>query len=765
MFISFSGGARACLASKLLLLLLLADTGIAATYYVSNSGSDSKNGTSIASAWKTVSRVNLATLRPGDRVLFQGGQIFTGSLTFGQNHGGTATAPLTISSFGNEPATIASAGTVAISAYNVAGLRLSNLKVQGSGRTNNQHDGISFYADLPGNVKLGFIEISNVEVSGFGSYGISIGAWNNKTGFSDVRIVAVSAHDNGLGGINVWGPSVTSISGYAHRNVYIGYSKSFNNTGIPGYSRHTGDGITVADTQNGTIERSVAYSNGSLNDYPHEGPVGIWVYDVTGFLIQYNESFGNRTGGHTDGGGFDFDGGTQNSIMQYNYSHDNDGPGYLLCMFSGARPNKGNTIRYNISQNDGRRNGPGSIHLYSTISDASIYNNTISLSPTLNGTPAAVVIDGNSSNIAFRNNIFTSSVPGSLIRVSAGHSNTVFQANNYWAGGSPARIQWSGTEYSGLTAWRAAANQEKYGATPTGLEVNPQLAAADSDVVVANPGLLTTLTGYRLTPDSTLVNAGINLAAVQTSLPTLDFYGNRTPRDGAYDIGAHEVTATGTADLIAHWKLDDGGPTASDASGNDRPGTLQKGTVWTVGQIAGAANFDGVDDYISTSGVPPVEEGSFTVSAWVRPRMIPPGTGSANNAAYGIVIKNGYHLGLSYSSEQRFGMNAFLSDLTNIGVESSMLFEPGQFYHVAGVIDRNSQTTKIYVNGSLQGSRTWPSGLPLRNMGTAVWQIGSASPGSTTWAWPADAMIDDVRIYSRALADSEIVSLGSSSGW
>jgi Right handed beta helix region len=47
------------------------------TYYVSASGSDSHSGTSPSSAWRTVKRVNEASLAPGDGVLFQGGSTFS----------------------------------------------------------------------------------------------------------------------------------------------------------------------------------------------------------------------------------------------------------------------------------------------------------------------------------------------------------------------------------------------------------------------------------------------------------------------------------------------------------------------------------------------------------------------------------------------------------------------------------------------------------------------------------------------------------------
>ena len=50
-----------------------------------------------------------------------------------------------------------------------------------------------------------------------------------------------------------------------------------------------------------------------------------------------------------------------NSVMQYNYSHDNDGAGYGLYQGSTSAPWSNNVVRYNISQNDGRKNGYGAI--------------------------------------------------------------------------------------------------------------------------------------------------------------------------------------------------------------------------------------------------------------------------------------------------------------------------------------------------------------------------------------------------------------------
>src|SRR5206468_751201 len=128
-----------------------------------------------------------------------------------------------------------------------------------------------------------------------------------------------------------------------------------------------------------TIERCVAYNNGAACNNPGGGPMGIWTWDSNNITIQYNESYANRCGtGSRDGGGFDLDGGVTNSVMQYNYSHDNYGAGFLLFQFASARPYGNNIVRYNITANDARNFHYGGIYMGggSAVINNQIYNNT-----------------------------------------------------------------------------------------------------------------------------------------------------------------------------------------------------------------------------------------------------------------------------------------------------------------------------------------------------------------------------------------------------
>src|SRR5579863_4766318 len=63
------------------------------TYYVSSSaGSDANSGTSLSAPWKTLAKVNAATLQPGDSVLLRRGDVWNESLV--PSASGTQTSPI-----------------------------------------------------------------------------------------------------------------------------------------------------------------------------------------------------------------------------------------------------------------------------------------------------------------------------------------------------------------------------------------------------------------------------------------------------------------------------------------------------------------------------------------------------------------------------------------------------------------------------------------------------------------------------------------------
>jgi hypothetical protein len=155
-----------------------------------------------------------------------------------------------------------------------------------------------------------------------------------------------------------------------------------------------------------------------------------------------------------------------------------------------------------------------------------------------------------------------------------------------------------------------------------------------------------------------------------------------------------------------------------------------------------------------------VQEESYTLAAWFRPLSTPPGTGTANTARYAVIIKEGHHLGLSYNNAQRFEMDHWLTG--NVLVTAgglSTAYPPGQFYHVAGVVNRSAGSVAIYVNGQLAGTTSYTPNTAARNYGGNRWRFGIANPGAGNNRWHAHGVIDDARIYNRALCDDEILAL------
>lgn len=517
---------------------------VGSTYFVSRTGNDGNAGTSRAAPWKTTTRVNHLHVRPGDRILFQGGATFRGILSFGASDAGSSTHPVVVSSYGRGRATLHAGPDTGLSIHNTAGIEISNLNVLGSGRTTNTKSGITLSTDLP-RARLRHIRIDRVNVSGFGAAGIDIqGNPGKKVGFSDIRITNANVFDNADAGIRSVGYFDASSRSYSHQNIYVGYSRVHDNPGIPLTFGNSGNGIVLSDVNKATIEYCEVYNNGA-NNTANGGPVGVWTWSSNNVTIQHNESHHNHTNSSTDGGGFDLDGGATNSVVQYNYSHDNDGAGYLVAQFSGSRRLQNDTIRYNISQNDGRKNSYSGITFYNVengINNIQVYNNTVYMDRAKTGSPSAIKVESPVRNVSVRDNIFVTTRGLKLLEVVAGQQNVSFQGNDYWSSPVPLTMSWGGRLYSSLRAWRAATGQERVGRTKVGLSVDPRLIDAGGGTTIGDPRRLKSLAPYKLRPASPMRDAGLNLRTRFGIAPgSHDFYGNRIPRGSGYAIGADEL--------------------------------------------------------------------------------------------------------------------------------------------------------------------------------------------------------------------------------
>ncbi len=493
--------------------------------------------------------LNTVDFEPGDRIFLAGGTTFVGTLNFSAQDSGTSPtglliAPVTVTSYGSGSATIHGGDSPAILAYNCGGLEISRLILTGSGvandgTTTSNSSGLVFYNDLPGNVKLHHLRLDQIEASGFGERGVVIGGYNGSSGYHDVQLTRIIAHGNRHTGIETYG-----FSGITNTltQVLVADCQAYNQRGDPNRTTNTGSGIVLGGVDGAVIERCLAHDNG-WNNTASEGPVGIWTYHSNNVVIQHCESHHNRTLGG-DGGGFDLDLKVTNSVMQYNFSHDNDGAGFLIYGSAGDNLNQNNTVRYNLSENDGRDTGSlaaSGIFISNHVRDLKIHGNTVRLAALPSGTtiPAIKIRSPvfDPDDVIIANNLFVTTGGSRLVDTDSDGTVT-FAGNNYWSGGAAFVIRDNGQSFSSLSAWRTSRGQEKLGGQPVGGSTDPRFKVPPAG---GDPAL-NRLIALQLKTDSPLVDGGLDLTARFGIDPgPRDFFQIDSPQGASLDVGAHEV--------------------------------------------------------------------------------------------------------------------------------------------------------------------------------------------------------------------------------
>jgi len=528
---------KAILYGLMLLLLFSSAAPLVATdYFVRLTGNDAAKGDSPNAAWQTIKRVNRARFQPGDRLLFEGGASFTGNLLLSEEDAGTSNAPVAIGSVGKGRATILAGQETGITIENAGGVAIEDLIVVGAGRTNNTGYGIRCDNTLTNSQRLSCLRIANVEARGFGIFGILVAGTH--AGFEHVLITNCSMHENLRGGMEVAGRLPWDSTVYAHADVLVSHCQAFDNTGDPTYLKnHSGSGIVLYEVDGGVMEYCTAWNNGALCR-SSGGGVGLWTCASRRVVIQYCESFDNRTSG-ADGGGFDIDGGSVDCILQYNYSHDNDGPGLMVYTYPYASfTDRGSVVRFNISENDSRKNRSyGGLWVRTDgkeITELEIYNNTVVVGP---WTDQAAHIYARGVEARVRNNIFVATGSALPLRVEEPEERVRFENNLYWREAGVTQIAWGTRTYSGLKEWRDRTGQERLGEEPTGLFANPAFSRQRPDVPPGERRGLAAGRAFRPLAGSPALVGGLDLRKkFGLDIGLRDFLG--TPLAGALPLGA-----------------------------------------------------------------------------------------------------------------------------------------------------------------------------------------------------------------------------------
>ncbi len=475
------------------LLLWTCASASATRYYLdSEAGDDSKTGTASDQAWKSFAKTNATTFHPGDEILLKRGVRWQGTLhPLGS---GTPDNPIRIGTYGDGPRPFIDGGKgPAVLIYNqdawvIEGLEVTNAKESGE-------DALKVWA-APRRPHYHFIRIRDCVAHDAGRSGIHVGdgTYGN---YDDVVIEDCVSYNNQDSGIFIQGKDYAEV-----RDLAIRRSVAYGN----GW-----DGIKIYSGRDGVIEHCTAYRNG----WKQDARVGIWCWNSDNIVIQYCEAYENVSPGVHDGGGFDIDWSSSNCTLQYCYSHDNDGAGYLF-MGSGRGLTTRSVVRFNISQNDGRKNDYGGILCYGTLQNSEVYNNVFFFKGSEAG--AAIHFRGDKeagypSNVRVFNNIAIAGEGRAVLRVApeAVTQNNEFDFNNYFST-SRLRMIWGEKEITEFDAFRKASGQEAHG-----LVTDPRLKGAGK----AGLGRLP-LEEYRLLPDSPNLKAGTDYSP---DFGVLDYWG------------------------------------------------------------------------------------------------------------------------------------------------------------------------------------------------------------------------------------------------
>ncbi len=221
--------------------------------------------------------------------------------------------------------------------------------------------------------------------------------------------------------------------------------------------------------------------------------------------------------------------------------------------------------------------------------------------------------------------------------------------------------------------------------------------------------------------------------------------------NGAVTTG--DVWSFNTGSLVGWWKLDESeGTIAYDGSQLGNNGTLKGNPAWqpSDGAMGGALRLDGDGDYVEIAGKPEFDIArQVTVAAWIQVEKF-------DKDWQAIVTKGDSAWRLS-----RGPANVLHFACTGVSAQSPWVngkkdVNDGRWHQVVGVYD--GAELRLYVDGALDVSAPATGKIATNNFPVMIGE-NAQLPGRE---W--NGLIDDVRIYSYALSEDDVVELYNSSG-
>jgi hypothetical protein len=209
----------------------------------------------------------------------------------------------------------------------------------------------------------------------------------------------------------------------------------------------------------------------------------------------------------------------------------------------------------------------------------------------------------------------------------------------------------------------------------------------------------------------------------------------------AVSITVNNVAASG---LIAAYGFNEGsGAAANDSTSVNNTGTLNGATWTTLGRYGSALSFNGSSNTVTIADANELDlTNGMTLEAWVRPNSLSNWSTvllkeAGSTMAYGLYAANG-------GNQPPSGYVQIGGDQAAAG---NSILALNIWSHLA--LTYSGSVLNIYVNGTLAGTRS-VSGSMLTSTGAL--KIG----GNSIWGEYFSGLIDEVRVYNRALSTTEV---------
>ena len=216
---------------------------------------------------------------------------------------------------------------------------------------------------------------------------------------------------------------------------------------------------------------------------------------------------------------------------------------------------------------------------------------------------------------------------------------------------------------------------------------------------------------------------------------------------GSSDVSQAQTPPPG---LIATYSFDEGsGLSANDGSGNAHTGVIS-GATWTIaGKYGSALSFNGTNSWVTVADANDLDlTTGLTLEAWVFPTAAATATTWRN-----VLIKerSGGEIYNLYADTDTHVPAAYVVRSANpgtpVGVNGVAQVPLNTWTHLAMTYD--TATVRLYVNGTLVRSSATTGALLTS---TGALRIG----GNSVWGEFFQGIIDEVRVYNRALTQAEI---------